>query len=604
MINNWIRRSKVAELSYSTMIIIILLSLFSTISEIFGISIFLPIFQYISTDGDISTLINDSKIWKYLIRIFDYFSISVELYVLLVLSFSFFLFRQLFLYIRMVYRATVLRTLERILRIKIFNHYLSADASFHDKMPAGNLVNVITTEVSTSINGIVAPLDLVVQVIMVFGYLIIMALLSWEMTVSVVIILLLATRIPKIWFNQSAQIGRKLTSANIKISEFLVERLRSPRLVRLSGTQNAENDMFEELTDAQRKQSIRSAILLARTDVIVEPVVIGMSLVFIYFAYSILNMQIEVIGLYLVIILRLMPATKGIISQWQTILNYLGPMEIIDERLDSMRLAKEQDGGVINYEDVKEGLEFRKVYYKYPSSNTDSLINVSFKILSGSIVALVGPSGSGKSTLIDLIPSLRSPYSGSIVLDDINICDIRLESLRSKISYLPQSPQIFNGTIEDHIKYGNPNANDDDIINALKISGAYEFVKELPLKHKTNLGNEAVSLSGGQRQRIDLARVIVKKSKIMIFDEPTSNLDIESENIFFESMYRIQKELNSTIIIVSHDLSAVQGADKIIVLKNGEVKEIGTHQDLVINNGWYAKTWKIQSNLLSLNHAR
>jgi len=297
-----------------------------------------------------------------------------------------------------------------------------------------------------------------------------------------------------------------------------------------------------------------------------------------------------------VIILRLMPAAKGIISQWQTILNYLGPMEVIDERLDSMRLAKEQDGGVINYEDVKGRLEFKNVYYKYPSSNTDSLINVSFEIQPGSIVALVGPSGSGKSTLIDLVPSLRSPSSGSVVLDGINICDIKLKSLRSKISYLPQSPQIFNGTIEDHVKYGNSSASDDEIVNALMISGAYEFVKKLPSKHKTNLGNEAISLSGGQRQRIDLARIIVKKSKIMIFDEPTSNLDIESEDIFFESMYRIQKELNSTIIIVSHGLSAVQGADKIIVLKNGEVKEIGAHQDLVNNNGWYAKTWKIQSN--------
>ena len=120
--------------------------------------------------------------------------------------------------------------------------------------------------------------------------------------------------------------------------------------------------------------------------------------------------------------------------------------------------------------------------------------------------------------------------------------------------------------------------------------------KGIFINDETNLGNEAIFLSGGQRQRIDLARIIVKKSKIMIFDEPTSNLDIESEDIFFESMYRIQKELNSTIIIVSHGLSAVQGADKIIVLKNGEVKEIGAHQDLVNNNGWYAKTWKIQSN--------
>jgi ABC-type multidrug transport system fused ATPase/permease subunit len=589
----WLKYAQEYGLTVRTLLILFVLSLTATLTEIFGVGLFLPIFQFIRMQGDIQSLVSESPVWEYIVDWFRFVGFDVSLVVLLSISFSLFLGRQLFAYIRMVYQAAVTQQLVQTIRMRIFRRYLDADTAFHDQMPVGNLVNAMTVEVTQAVIGIMAPLNLFIYLIMIVGYVVILSILSWEMTLASVVVLFGASQVPKIWIRMSANVSRKLANANTEMSSFLVGRLKSPRLVRLAGTYDAEVDELRGLTQLQRKHSVFGSVLRARTEVVMEPVVIGLSLIFLYLAYTVLNMQIEIIGLYLIVALRLMPIVKGVITQLQTVQRFIGSIEVVDHRLSEMEVAKEKDTGILLINEFNK-LAFNEITFTYSGASIKALDRVTFEIKSGTMVAIVGPSGSGKSTMIDLIPRLRPLDSGTIRIGNVSVEEYQLLSLRKSIAFVPQSPQIFDGTVSNHIRYGKPNATDQEVMEAAHLAAADQFIEKLPDKYGSLLGEDAVKLSGGQRQRLDLARALVRKAPLLILDEPTSNLDAESEDAFHQALSRILKETNTTIIIVAHRLASIFDADQIVVLNRGKVEEIGKHHDLMQQNGWYRKAWEIQ----------
>jgi ABC-type multidrug transport system fused ATPase/permease subunit len=593
-VNRWLHRAQNLGLSSRVIVTLVLLSIVTTATEILGLGIFLPIFQFIRLEGDINALISDSTLWEYIINAFSVINVRPSLAILLILSFGFFLFRQAFTYFRLVYVAAVKQRIIQKQRNRIFNKYMEADIEYHDSVPIGNLVNVITTEVSGAIIGIMAPMDLIVYLVMIFGYFFILFMLSWHMTLIAIIVLLLASKVPNIWIKKSAHTGRSLVVANTMMSEFLIGRFRSPRLVRLSGTETMEKNEFQRLTRAQRKYTVYASILRAKTDIVLEPVVIGLSMIFLYFSYTVLHFQIEVIGLYLVIALRLLPTVKSILTQWQKVQQTLGSIEIIENRLKSMRNAAEQDIGIKSLGQLKQSIMINNVSYRYLAENDSALKNINIEFKANTMTAIVGPSGSGKSTLIDLLPRLRVPEKGRICIDGVDIEVYSLKSLRELISYVPQSPQIFGGTIKEHILYGKLDVTKQEVEEAIHLAGAEDFINQMPQGIDTILGEDAVKLSGGQRQRVDLARVLVKKAPVLILDEPTSNLDAKSEDFFMQSLRKIRKNTNTSIIIITHRLPSIFDADRIVVLNQGEVEECGNHLELLDQNGWYAKTWEMQ----------
>jgi len=592
---SWFRRAQNFGLSYGMIAILITLSLLTTLTEVFGIGVFLPIFQFMRLEGDMDALIANSSLWQYAVDGFYFFSIEPSLAALLSVSFIFFISRQFFSYIRIIYNSAMRQRLIQTQRNRMFNGYIDADTAYHDSTPVGNFVNVVTTEVNAAVMGVMAPIELMVYIIMLIGYFSALLILSWEMTLASMFVLLVSSLVPNMWTKRIKKTGRNLVSANTLVSEFLVGRLRAPRLVRLSGTEILEKKEFYDLTRAQRKHAFLDSILQARTDVVMEPMIIGFSLVFLYFSYTKLHLPMEVIGLYLVIAMRLMPIVKGIVKQWHNIKRHTGPMEAVEIRLQTMRELKETDAGFKLLRNLKKDIIFNKVNYRYLENEFDTLNNISIKFKSGEMTAIVGPSGSGKSTLVDLFPRLRDPTSGRITIDGGDIREYTLKTLRQLISYVPQSPQIFNGTLKEHILYGKVDATDKEIQEAAYLAGAKEFINLLPKGFETNLGEDAVKLSGGQRQRLDLARALIGKSKILILDEPTSNLDAESEGAFKQALNRIHKETKVTIIIVAHRLSSVIDADQIIVLNRGRIESVGVHTELYKRKGWYEKAWRMQN---------
>ena len=246
----------------------------------------------------------------------------------------------------------------------------------------------------------------------------------------------------------------------------------------------------------------------------------------------------------------------------------------------------------IKVKDLNSSLSFNDVSFAYGNKNEKVLNNINFKINKGEIFALVGPSGAGKSTLVDLIPRFYDTLSGSIKIDGKDIKELELKSLRSLMGIVTQETFLFDDTVKANISYGVENISDDEIKDAAKAANAHEFIQKLPDGYNTIIGERGVSLSGGQKQRIAIARAIVKNPPILILDEATSSLDSESEKHVQSAIENLMSE--RTVFVIAHRLSTVHNANKILVLENGQIVQVGKHDDLINVDGLYKQLHKMQ----------
>jgi ATP-binding cassette subfamily B protein len=241
---------------------------------------------------------------------------------------------------------------------------------------------------------------------------------------------------------------------------------------------------------------------------------------------------------------------------------------------------------------VKGQVQYRNAFFAYPQSRDWVLRDLNFTVEPGEMVALVGTSGAGKSSLVNLLPRFYDPQSGEILIDGFNIGQVTLHSLRRQIGIVPQETILFSGTIAENIAFGQPETSLDAIQEAAKIANAHRFISQLSQGYYTYVGERGVNLSGGQRQRIAIARAVLLDPKILILDEATSALDSESEALVQEALDRLLAQ--RTVFIIAHRLATVRGADRIFVLEQGEIIEVGTHAQLVAQNSRYAQFYAQQ----------
>jgi len=258
------------------------------------------------------------------------------------------------------------------------------------------------------------------------------------------------------------------------------------------------------------------------------------------------------------------------------------PYEIVD--LPGAKPLKVPDGQVI----------FDNVSFAFSDANNQEVLkNISLKVAAGEKVALVGPSGSGKTTLVRLLLRLYDVVSGKILIDGQEIKEVTLESLRSSISLVPQDPILFHRTIMENIRYGKEGATNEEVLEAAKLAHCDEFVNNLNQKYETYVGERGIKLSGGERQRVAIARAILKNAPILILDEATSSLDSRSEAFIQDALDVLMKE--KTVIVIAHRLSTIRKMNRIIVLEKGNIKEMGTHEELVATDTLYKKLWTLQA---------
>ena len=267
--------------------------------------------------------------------------------------------------------------------------------------------------------------------------------------------------------------------------------------------------------------------------------------------------------------------------------------ELLDEKPDIADLpgaqAVKRTEGKISFVDVS---------FAYEKIAGHVLHHINLEICPGEVLALVGPSGAGKSTLFNLIPRFYDPSKGQVLLDNQDLRQITLFSLRSQIGLVPQETQLFSGSVQDNLRYGKLDASDEAIVEAARAANAEEFILKLPKGYDTLVGERGVKLSGGQRQRIAIARAILKNPKILLLDEATSSLDSESEGLVQEALERLMQ--NRTTVIIAHRLSTVQKAHRIAVLDQGELVELGSHTQLLEQDGLYARLYRLQFEMGAL----
>jgi len=276
---------------------------------------------------------------------------------------------------------------------------------------------------------------------------------------------------------------------------------------------------------------------------------------------------------------------------WEQVQEAMAGFDRVEELLDETSEVKEATNPIPLPDHIQGHLTLESVSFSY-NDNEIVLKDINLDIPASHVIALVGPTGVGKSTLVSLIPRFYDVNTGSIKLDGIDIRDIEVENLRQNISIVLQDVFLFHGTVRDNILFGNPKASETEILEAAKISNAYEFIKDLPEGFNTLIGERGVKLSGGQRQRISIARAVLKNTPILILDEATSSVDTETELLIQQALERLME--GRTTIIIAHRLSTIRNADKIVVLKGDSIVEQGTHQELIKNDGLYKRLYTVQ----------
>lgn len=481
------------------------------------------------------------------------------------------------------------------LRKTLYEHINNLSVGFFDWTKTGDLMARITSD--TSLVGRLygfASINMLVNFLTLIGIFVVVTI--WQPLLG----LLYLTLLPLVYIAMKAYalkvrpLWRKNREASGEITALMQEAITSIRVVKLFGQEDAELERF-----GAKNIEVRDLLIAtSRTSSFWMP--------YVGFLTSFASALVLLIGGFLVIDNKL---TIGTLIAFTTYLGYLArPIrqsgflinmiqssasagERIFELLDTVSNVKEKEDSH-DVPSVNGQITFVNVSFAYP--NTKLLLkNITLDINSGETLALVGPTGAGKSTLISLIPRFYDPFEGEILLDGVNIKEYKLKSLRQKIGFVLQETFLFDGTIFANIAYGKPLATLEEVKSAAKAAEIADFIESLPNGYNTEIGERGVRLSGGQRQRIAIARVLLVNPPILILDEPTANIDAGTEAKLEKAILNVSK--NRTTIVIAHRLWALKNADRIAVLEDGKLTQIGTHKQLYQLDGFYAKAYKEQA---------
>jgi len=292
---------------------------------------------------------------------------------------------------------------------------------------------------------------------------------------------------------------------------------------------------------------------------------------------------------FIAIFTQIIPSLKMFSQAFYNVRNGAASIERIKLLLNEQETIKES-AHPKTLSAFDHSIEFNHVSFAY--ADTPILCDVNLQIEKGKTIALVGSSGAGKSTLADLVPRFHDVTRGELLIDGINIKEYSLKSLRSQMSIVTQEPILFNDTISNNIKLGNPRATDEEVVKAAKVANAHNFIMQKENGYETNIGDRGSKLSGGERQRLTIARAVLKNPPILILDEATSSLDTESERLVQDAINNMMQ--NRTSIVIAHRLSTIRHANEIIVLQKGKIVERGTHDFLMHQNGFYRRLVEMQ----------
>jgi len=479
--------------------------------------------------------------------------------------------------------------IERDMRAEIFAHYQKLSFAFYDEQKTGQLMSRITSDLF-DITELLhhGPENIAISLIKIIGAFVILSGISGYLTAAAFILV-------PFMFTYAYFLNKRMKRAfrqnRVKIAEInaqIEDNLSGIRVVKSFANEEIEKEKFKEGNNgflAAKKNSyfymgfFHSGMTAFTTLINVVVIIIGGML---------LARKLVVVSDFVAFLLYINVFTdpiRTLIDFTEQFQNGYSGFERFVEILNIEPDIQDKKGAV-KLTDVKGHVVFDDVSFKYNDTAHRVLKHINLDVPAGTYVALVGSSGGGKTTLCSLIPRFYDVTGGSISIDEKDIRDVTLKSLRDNIGIVQQDVYLFTGTVLENIRYGKPDATEEEIIEAAKLANAHEFIMGLPNGYNTDIGQRGVKLSGGQKQRLSIARVFLKNPPILIFDEATSALDNESENIVKDSLEKLAH--NRTTFVIAHRLSTIKNAERILVLTENGIEESGTHEELMEKNGVYA----------------
>jgi len=502
----------------------------------------------------------------------------------------------LFLYLQGFFMAFVQQSVIRDFRNRLFEKYQKLSLSYFHHQRTGQLMSRVTNDVIVLNETVDLGFNRLVtdslSVILLSTFLI---LLSWKLT-------LLAALVLPLVFGFIYLMGKKLRKYSVRsqekmadVNSVLEETVSNIRIVKAYAMEKFETAKFFRATGEFFRALVRMTRLRHLASPVNEILITVAGIVILFFAGTrIIKGQGELDAgdfiTFVIAMFSLIKPVKTLLSIHVKIQEGMAAAERIFSVLDAPITVKESPDA-IEIDNFNASIRFENVSFAYNKSEP-VLKNISFEVRKGEVLALVGPSGAGKSTLFDLLPRFYDPTEGNIYIDDINIKKIKLDSLRRLLGIVTQETYLFNDTIKANIAYGLKNISTDKIVKAAMAANAHDFISEFEDGYDTLVGNRGVRLSGGQRQRIAIARALLKNPQILIFDEATSALDTEAELLVQEAIDRLMA--SRTTLVIAHRLSTIKHADRILVIDQGQLVEIGTHWQLIEKDGLYRRLYMMQ----------
>lgn len=499
-------------------------------------------------------------------------------------------------YLALYFLAPLRTGVVRELRQGVFDKILQLPISYFSETRKGDIIARMSTDVKEVETSIMNTIESTFRdPITMLCFFVAMMVISVELTLFVIILLPVAGfvigRIGKSLKRKSKreqdQLGflmslfeESLSGLRI-IKAFNAERQQKGKFLR-------ENKHLELLaTKALRRWQVSSPLIEFLSVIVVAALL--------YYGGSIIlkgneALTADVFLGYILVFANMLGPARNVANSYFYIQRGVASLERIEVIMDAEINIKESLHAT-NIKKFEHEVEYRDVSFQY--ADTPVLKNINLKIGKGKMVALVGPSGSGKSTFADLLARYHDVSSGEILIDGLNIRDLRITSLRNQLGIVTQESILFNDTVFNNIAFGVDHANEEDVVKAARVANAHDFIMRLEKGYQTIIGDRGSKLSGGERQRITIARAIYKNPPILILDEATSSLDTENEKLVQDALFKLMQ--NRTSIVIAHRLSTIQFADEIIVMQDGRIAERGNHTALIAKNGLYAKLVEMQA---------
>ncbi|MBD1821425.1 ABC transporter ATP-binding protein [Cyanobacteria bacterium FACHB-DQ100] len=472
---------------------------------------------------------------------------------------------------------------------------LDVDFDFYIKTKVGDLINRLGGEIGSTATAIRTAVQMLSMVITIFVFLIILVSISWQLTVISTVLLAAVSLSNSFFVKRAKRFGQQLSDQSRDYSIAVLEMLSGIRLVKATGSESYEYQKIERLIDYREKADFssqaNSALIPPLNEMAGLTVVIAILLLGRIFFRGELESLSAVLLTYLLVLFRMLPFVGQLNNARSSFANLAPSVSVVNDFL--RREGKPfMSKGHIPYTGMTAGIRFEQLAFTYPGHDRQVLNQVDLWLPKGTTLALVGSSGAGKSTLADLLPRFYDPTAGRILIDDRDLKDFEIRSLRQAMGIVSQDTFLFNDSVRNNLAYARKDATDEQIIEAAKRANAYEFIIKLPQGFDTLIGDRGVMLSGGQRQRLAIARALLRDPEILILDEATSALDTVSERLVQSAIDELSRD--RTTLVIAHRLSTVQKADQIAVLDKGRVVEVGTHAELLKQGGLYAQLHAMQ----------